>query len=77
MANDIKVFPVPADDVLHITTTLATKAAVFNVLGQQVWAGDVARKAEINVAGWAKGVYFVRITETGTGNQTVKQVIVQ
>ncbi len=75
--NEIKVFPVPANDVLHVTTSNATKATIFNVVGQQVWEGNISGNAEIGVETWAKGMYYARFVDVASGVQTVKQVVVR
>ena len=67
----------PANDMLHVMATNTTKANVFNTLGQLTWTGEVNGKTDINVSGWAKGIYIVRFTEKGNGKQTVKQIVVQ
>lgn len=77
VSNDIKVFPVPAGDVLHISATKAAKANMFNVMGQLVWTGDVNGSADVNVSGLAKGIYYIRFHDAVGGNQTVKQVVIE
>jgi hypothetical protein len=76
-ANDIKVFPVPATDLLHISATMATTASICNIVGQQVWQGNIRSATEINISAWARGLYYVRFVDAATGLQTVKQVVVQ
>lgn len=77
MANDIKVFPVPADNVLYITSTNVVNAAAYNVMGQRMWEGTVSAAAEINVSTWAKGIYYIRCTDAARGTLSVKQVVIQ
>ena len=75
--NDIAIFPVPATQVLYVTTTLAADAVVTNVTGQKVWTGRIDGKTEIDVATWSKGMYYVKLVDVPTGSQTVRQVVVQ
>jgi hypothetical protein len=75
--NEINVFPVPASDELHITATMATTASVYNTLGQLIWSGNVDGSAAVTVAGWAKGMYYVRFTDASNGAQTVKPFVVK
>jgi len=77
LANDIKVFPVPARDVLHITSAADVNAIIINTVGQKVWQGSISSKADVSVAGWAKGIYYVRFTDSANGNQTVRAVVVE
>jgi hypothetical protein len=75
--NEINVFPVPASDELHITATMATTASVYNTLGQLIWSGNVDGSAAVTVAGWARGMYYVRFTDAANGAQTVKPFVVK
>jgi hypothetical protein len=75
--NEVNIFPVPATEVVHMTTTLAADAVVTNVVGQRVWTGRIDGKADLDVAVWSKGIYYVKLVDVATGAQTVKQFVVQ
>ncbi|MBE2290262.1 MAG: T9SS type A sorting domain-containing protein [Chitinophagaceae bacterium] len=75
--NEVNIFPVPATEVVHMTTTLAADAVVTNVVGQRVWTGRIDGKADIDVASWSKGIYYVKLVDVATGAQTVKQFVIQ
>lgn len=79
LASVVKVFPVPAHDLLHITSARSGQlfVAVYNTTGQQVWKGAFEGKTEIPVATWAKGMYHVRLSDVTTGEQTAETVIVE
>lgn len=78
LTSKVQVYPVPATEVLHITTTAGMlAAAITNAIGQQVWTGTVDSKQDVNVQGWSKGVYYIRLTEKQSGLQTVKPVVIQ
>lgn len=76
-AQEIKVYPVPANNVLHISTVSEQAAIVVNAIGQRVWEGKINGKADLSVASWAKGVYYVRFIDAVNGNKSVKQFIVE
>jgi hypothetical protein len=75
--NKVNVFPVPAENMLHITASRSSDAVVYNTLGQMVWQGAVSGKADIDVSSWARGVYHIRLTDSENGTQVVKQIAVQ
>jgi hypothetical protein len=77
--GDVQVYPVPAGDVLHISTTYAQPLHVHmvNAVGQQVWKGDMSSQLDVPVAGMARGMYYLQLTDTKTGEHTVKPVVLQ
>jgi hypothetical protein len=78
-ANDINIYPVPSGDFVHVSTSLtgALQASVYNALGQLVMNNSFSRQMDIAVASWAKGVYFLHLTNPVSGARTVKQIIVK
>lgn len=67
LANNVTLFPNPANDVIHVECSLnnlqVEMLEVFDVYGKlirTVGAGDTSR--QINVSGLAAGLYFVRVT---------------
>lgn len=77
--DDIKVYPVPAGDQVHISTLVPHTFGlnISNTLGQQVWIGEMNDHTDIRVASWAKGVYYIRFTDKANGQQLTKQIIVK
>ena len=78
-ASDIKVYPVPANDVLHITTgtKAVMNAVIYNAMGQSVWQGSVNGQLDIPVSSWAKGIYHIRFINTENGEQVVKSIVTE
>jgi len=79
LSGSLKVFPVPATDVLHITTGISTSvfAVIYNTVGQKVWDGTINDNTDIATGTWARGVYHIQfITADGT-DKTVRSVILQ
>lgn len=77
--GSVQVYPVPAGDVLHISTTYAQPLQVHmvNAVGQQVWKGTMTGQTDVQVAGMARGMYYLQLTDTRTGEHTVKTVLLQ
>ena len=74
--SEINVFPIPANDVLHITTGQnILQVAIFNCIGQTVWSGKVIETGEIQINKWPKGIYYIRFNGN-TGN-IIKKFIVE
>jgi hypothetical protein len=69
--NEIKLYPVPATNILNISVTIANSTiAVYNSVGQKI--DEVVangNKASINVSSYAKGLYLIKV-----GNKVVKFV---
>ena len=77
-AGDIKVYPVPTSNVLHIAAANGTfHATACNAVGQTVWQGDITGSADIAVNNWASGVYYFRFTDVASGNVVVKSCVVR
>ena len=77
-SGDIQIFPVPATNILHITTgNNNVHATVYNSVGQTVWQGEINGKSDIAVNTWAKGVYYIRFRDVINGNVTVKSCVIR
>lgn len=75
--NDVKVYPVPAQDVLNIEVEDAYDVQVLNTLGQSMWSNTVDGKVAISVAQWASGIFYVRFVDAKNGEGFVKTVVVK
>ncbi len=78
-ADDIKVYPVPVADVVHVSTTItdALQVSVYNAIGQLVMSTTLNGQMDIPVAAWAKGVYYLQVTDRSTGKRITKHMIVR
>lgn len=59
------IYPNPAKDILYIRTDEAISTIkIFNSIGSMVaqWAVDAKTEQQLNVSGFANGVYFITIT---------------
>lgn len=77
--TQVSVYPNPATNILNIQLPAVSSAAqvtIFDATGRQVYFNKLeSSKTTVNVSGFSKGVYFVKIED---GNQvTTKKVVVQ
>lgn len=73
---EVRVYPIPAHDVLHIAGDNA-RVSIYNVNGQMMWEGPTGASTEISVSTWAKGMYFVRVANTNGTVVSTKTVTIQ
>lgn len=70
--NGVSVYPNPAKDMLTVEAENISGIAIFNSLGQRVYAEDVnASEHLINISGFEAGIYMVKIM-TNSGEVTKK-----
>ncbi len=79
LADNIRVFPIPSDGTFNIVSLNKNnlQASVYNVAGQIVWTGVVDGNAIVPADTWAKGVYYIRFTDTINGRRAVKPVVIK
>ena len=79
LADETKIYPVPANNILHIATGKHTgiQALIINAVGQTQWQGVVNEQSDISVASWAKGVYHIRLAGSENEGQVVRTFIVE
>ncbi len=77
--EQIKVFPNPIQNELHIQLPINTQAnlsiIVFNELGQIVFEKETNSSASINIntIDWKKGIYFIQMQNNNT-SRTIKSI---
>lgn len=74
--NNVKVYPSPATGMLYISGSYLN-AVIYNALGQKMYANAVDGNISVPVASWAKGIYYVQLTDTKNGQRIVKSVVVE
>lgn len=74
--NGLRVFPVPATNMLHVMTSSDQELQLeaLNAVGQCVYKNSIRRKQDIPVVTWARGVYYLRVTDVRTGDRIVRPV---
>lgn len=73
----VKVYPVPAHDVIHVNTDVAVTGQVINAAGQVMWSGDIAASKAIVVSAWPRGLYIVRLRSLSNGDDVARTVVLQ
>jgi hypothetical protein len=80
-ANNIEIYPNPADDILHINVKDATTAKVaveiHNILGQKVWSNTVNEVVTINTSSFARGSYIITVRDENSGKAISKKVVLK
>ena len=75
--SNIVIYPVPAHTVLRIfggnKGTLQT--VIYDVVGQQMWKGQVDGETDIPVSLWARGIYFVKTIDVKNQHRIRKIVV--
>ena len=71
--KEAKIYPNPANDVLHAEGSEVILVEVYNIMGQSVLSVNENFKS-INISSLQNGIYFVRL-KTNDGEKTVKLVI--
>lgn len=75
--NSVKVYPVPARNVLNVTTNKThTSYDILNIVGQVVSSSAVTSSSfQVNTADLTRGIYFIRLN--GNGIPSVAKFIVE
>ncbi len=77
-ADEIKIAPIPASDVLHISSSQSDllNVEIYDCVGKKVWNTAFCEKLDVPVSCWSKGLYFLRIDDKENGT-IVKKVIIE
>ncbi len=73
------IYPNPASESINIISKHNNKLVlrITNTLGQTVWNGLLNGQQTIKVSAWAKGVYYLQLSDAQTHEKAVKKFIVQ
>lgn len=75
LEDEVKVYPNPVGDWLHVDMEQAFDYVLFNAVGQQVMQGESGGKAQLRCGDLPEGLYFLHIA---TPSQVVvKKVVVK
>ena len=74
-AENLKIYPNPADNFFYINTNEKVQIEIFNTAGQVVLQTQSQNNDKINVSGLSKGIYFIKINDKGktTLHRLIKQ----
>jgi hypothetical protein len=79
LEDGLRISPNPASELLNIDMPrfpAAMKAQIFDMVGQLVWSGDIGQHTALEVSGWARGMYQLRIFD-GAGVQLRRKLILR
>ncbi len=79
LAEGVKIFPVPAREVLNFTAegNHRLQVSVFNAMGREVWGGNFTGAMQLPVSDWVPGIYHVRLFDAESGEQAAKSVVIE
>lgn len=77
--QQIEVFPVPATDVLSIRTqnNMRLEIHITNITGQEIFNGKMLKQLNIPVKQWAKGVYYLHLTDPVSREKLVRPLMIR
>jgi hypothetical protein len=61
----LSIFPNPADRHLYVNTKNQVNVLIYNLYGQVIWRGIGVENSPIDISQFLKGMYIVKIVETG------------
>ncbi|HXS37950.1 MAG TPA: zinc-dependent metalloprotease family protein [Flavipsychrobacter sp.] len=75
-ADNISIFPVPANNLLNITADGKFQIIALNDIGQVKWEGNMSDKLTIPVNNWTKGIYYIQLSNEA-GQRAIKPVVIK
>lgn len=71
--NSVSLYPNPAQDVLHISTTQPTVVQLFSLQGQMLQEMEVEQNAQVDISNLTSGLYLLKDMNTGITQKVVKK----
>lgn len=68
-----KCYPNPAQAILTIESEKLSEFVILNVMGEIIIHKKIQGKENIDISGFAKGMYFIQSKNTGMGQMFVKE----
>lgn len=79
--HSLQAFPIPAHDELTISfnnpLNSPFEAVIVTSYGQKVWQETLFKEKIITISQWAKGVYFLKLTNKQENTYAVQKIIVE
>lgn len=74
----ITIYPVPVEDILYLKTRsiCPLQVTITNPLGQVVWKGEVNQQLNLPVSAWAKGIYYLHLSDAISDSFFSKTIII-
>lgn len=78
-APEVTISPVPATEAVQISINSKEtfNARIVNSVGQSVWQGNISGNISVPVASWAKGIYYVHMTNVNGAQSLSRKLVVQ
>jgi len=75
--TSIVICPIPTHSILRMSagTKGLLNTVIYNAVGQQVWTGEINGETDISVSEWARGLYFVKMTDP-KNHVTIRKAVV-
>ncbi len=78
--NDLVVYPNPSVNQINVenkSRTATLSLTLYSAVGQRVWSGKVQQRTAIPVSAYARGMYYLKVTDEQKGAKTVKRITLQ
>jgi hypothetical protein len=78
--SNVSIYPNPANNQLTVSNKTAgttLKLVMYNVIGQQVWSGQVKDQINIQVGSLARGNYLIQVLNENTGERNTQKVVLR
>ena len=71
----VEIYPNPASGMVYIQSPAYTKAVIYDLIGNTLGSFDLNETNQLNIAGLAEGVYFIKLYNSS--KSTVKKLVVR
>lgn len=69
----MKIYPNPANEILNLELENSTTISIVNMLGEEVYQGNVNANSSIDVSGFSSGIYFIKDLNNGQAIKFIKK----
>jgi hypothetical protein len=80
LRNDVLVYPNPAVNQIHVENkgrAAALSLELYSAVGQRIWSGEIQKQVIIPVAAYARGMYYLKISDGQKGAKAVRPITLQ
>ncbi len=80
LENHVRIYPNPAGDILSIEygqSREPLQAALYDATGRKVWNGMIQDKITIDTKNFARGLYFLHLSDSKSKGRLVKSISLQ
>jgi hypothetical protein len=78
--SNVSIYPNPANNQITVSNKTAgttLKLVMYNIIGQQVWTGQVKDQTNIEVGSFARGNYLIQVLNENTGERSAEKVVLK